>query len=788
MIKKTLLLLLFLLTLLCFTVVGLFFLPSFTDFWLIPKLTRDLPFTTRKINLLRVSPWQLHGTVILANGEQERIVLPDISLHFSPAALLNGVIDSIEINGGTIHLQEKETKEAKSTQKTAADYPLLLPAICNSLTIKNSTVFLHRGTGTTFFMINGNVQTRFKSTDTGRKQLQGLQAEIDLGGSLPLTADILVNNNPRGYTIQVEATFPDIGRAGAFVPTLHEYSPKGSLLLKGNLETEGMTTITKAEMKATFTDLNISTANGSLGSPSSGKPVILHIRQQKNKLFTTIQGLCFSGPTTGSVDLSGEFNLSDKSFSGSAHSRIHSPAIPLKITFSGRQKNHDTTLRFTAKTQAPVTDKTHFLTVSPVALHGDLILENSHLDGRVQGTADRLVIQGKTELKDIFFSIPVRYPAAEKKKSTGNLSVGTINYENSTVAGLEGTFYSIRNHAVFDIGMKAAFQPDLLLQCSGTVTLPASVEGKCTLPGTVVDSDSLPAFIALPPEMSFSGKIQAAARFKIKNSIFSGSAETSLSNGTFVQGETRLAGINLKLTLPDLPHVHSSPGQLCTIDAITVGKISLTDGHIHFRIEDDQSVFIEKGGFSWCGGQVESSSFRLSRTSEKLKATLYCDRLKFTQLLDQFGIKDTEGEGSLNGKLPIILSKAGIIFDNGFLFSTPGHSGIVHFNNTGQLRENMPGIDQTPYLDYSMQALENFSYNWTRLTFNSEEDDLLIKMQLDGKPATPLPFGYKNGRIISTEQGAGLQHPVRLDLNFRLPLTELFRYGKNMQSIMENMQ
>jgi len=32
-----------------------------------------------------------------------------------------------------------------------------------------------------------------------------------------------------------------------------------------------------------------------------------------------------------------------------------------------------------------------------------------------------------------------------------------------------------------------------------------------------------------------------------------------------------------------------------------------------------------------------------------------------------------------------------------------------------------------------MQALENFSYNWTKLTFNSQEDDLLIKMQIDGK-------------------------------------------------------
>ena len=86
-----------------------------------------------------------------------------------------------------------------------------------------------------------------------------------------------------------------------------------------------------------------------------------------------------------------------------------------------------------------------------------------------------------------------------------------------------------------------------------------------------------------------------------------------------------------------------------------------------------------------------------------------------------------------------------------------------------------------------MKALENFSYNWTKLSFNSEKNDLLISMQLDGKPAEALPFGYQNGQIVPSSQGPGLQHPIRLDVNFRLPMNDLFQYGKNIQSMMENM-
>jgi len=217
------------------------------------------------------------------------------------------------------------------------------------------------------------------------------------------------------------------------------------------------------------------------------------------------------------------------------------------------------------------------------------------------------------------------------------------------------------------------------------------------------------------------------------------------------------------------------------------GNINFSDAKVYFRLENPKSIFIEKSTFAWCGGKVESGGFRLSTTKQELEATLYCDRLNFTQLLSQFGIEDTEGEGSLNGRLPILLSENSITFDDGFLFSTPGDSGIVRFNNSSQLRQGMGAIDQTPYLDYSMQALENFSYNWAKLTFNSQEEDLLIKMQIDGKPAVPLPFGYKKGYIVPSKKGPGLQHPILLDVNFRLPMAHLFQYGKNMQSIMENM-
>ena len=59
-----------------------------------------------------------------------------------------------------------------------------------------------------------------------------------------------------------------------------------------------------------------------------------------------------------------------------------------------------------------------------------------------------------------------------------------------------------------------------------------------------------------------------------------------------------------------------------------------------------------------------------------------------------------------------------------------------------------------------------------------------MTLELDGKPRSALPFSFKNGMIVESAQGEGLQYPIRLDVNFRLPLAELFQLGQTINSIM----
>ncbi len=70
--------------------------------------------------------------------------------------------------------------------------------------------------------------------------------------------------------------------------------------------------------------------------------------------------------------------------------------------------------------------------------------------------------------------------------------------------------------------------------------------------------------------------------------------------------------------------------------------------------------------------------------------------------------------------------------------------------------------------------------SWAKLNITSEGQDLLLRMQLDGKPANPLPFVYNKelgGFIKIKAEGKGsIFQGIRLNVNFRLPLNKMLQY------------
>lgn len=242
-----------------------------------------------------------------------------------------------------------------------------------------------------------------------------------------------------------------------------------------------------------------------------------------------------------------------------------------------------------------------------------------------------------------------------------------------------------------------------------------------------------------------------------------------------------VSDINCRLNFPELPALHSAVDQKLTFAQLKAGNISCRNGNLAFQLERDKTLFIEQGRVEWCGGHVETHALRLTPGPGPCRSTLYCDRLKLTALLRQLGQIESQGQGSVNGRIPIIIDNGKISFNDGFLYSTPNQTGNIKIRDSSVLTAGIP-IDSPQFaqLDLAREALKDYQYKWAKLKIDSQADELLLQLQFDGKPNLALPFVYKKelgGFARVTGKGAGSHfNGIQLDINLRFPLNQILRY------------
>jgi hypothetical protein len=182
-----------------------------------------------------------------------------------------------------------------------------------------------------------------------------------------------------------------------------------------------------------------------------------------------------------------------------------------------------------------------------------------------------------------------------------------------------------------------------------------------------------------------------------------------------------------------------------------------------------------------CGGNINIQSFRFDTEKDEYLITLFCDRLSLAEILEQFGVFGVSGGGTVNGRIPVTISKGKISFQDGFLYSTPGGGGKINIKGTDMFKAGMtPGTPEYIQMDIASEALKAFDYSWVKLSLNTDNEELTVKLQFDGKPENKLPFRYDKElsrfqRVETVSEGSNFQG-ISLDVNFKLPLDELLNY------------
>ena len=393
--------------------------------------------------------------------------------------------------------------------------------------------------------------------------------------------------------------------------------------------------------------------------------------------------------------------------------------------------------------------------------------------------------------------IPFKFPAEDADKK-GTVSIDAVRYQKLDLGSIQAQVQQTASGISFSGNLRSPLIPKLSAKFSGKSIWGDKIENETRAQYELIYPETAPEIHLgklLPAAEGFTveGKLHEKGEIVIRKNGSTAKSQSSLSNGKLQHRKNKIAveGIQVALSMPDLINMRSAPGQKLKFSRASFGDMNIENGEIDFQIESSRSVLIEKSHFIWCDGNVDAPAIRFQAGVEDYNLILYCDRLNLAQVLEQFGAASVEAEGELNGRIPVRYKNGQISFKDGFLFTTPGERGKIRMTDTAILTAGIPpDTPQFVQMELARKALEDYDYSWARLNLTTEGEDLLLNMQLDGKPAKSLPFVYRKdiGGFAKVEAGieGSTFQGIRLDVNFRLPLNKLMQYRDLIQMIQES--
>ncbi len=397
-------------------------------------------------------------------------------------------------------------------------------------------------------------------------------------------------------------------------------------------------------------------------------------------------------------------------------------------------------------------------------------------------------------LEDLALKLPFRLPFINAACDPGELSVKSVKHQGRPLGRLDARIFQAGKGFCMDGAFDSDAVPGLkLLFKSSNRLLPSGLESSSSVavPAFRIDAPfDLGKLLPQAKGSSVSGEFSLDGDFRIDAKGRRGKLVARASGAAIKSKAFSIEGVDAAIELPHLPLPISSPAQELAFKGLKAGALDLKDGKLSFRLDGADSVFVERFAAGWCGGKlrVQSFSFKLGEGSYDL--ILHCDRVAMGRLLEQFGVEQAAGEGSLNGTIPVKIDKTGISFQDGFLYSTPGIPAGLNIPQTEFLTAGVPE-DNPAYgnLFIAKESLKSFTYSWAKVKLDTRNEVLHIQLVVDGKPGSPIPVDSKpDGSYVVNPKGPGtVFQGITLEVNFNVPLSKVLGMGKGLKGLMDKL-
>ena len=194
----------------------------------------------------------------------------------------------------------------------------------------------------------------------------------------------------------------------------------------------------------------------------------------------------------------------------------------------------------------------------------------------------------------------------------------------------------------------------------------------------------------------------------------------------FAIGPARLSRINSVIRFDSLIPLATPPAQLLSVGLLDIG-LPLTDGLVSMQLRRDGLLAVDQLTWRLADGTIRASPFTFGSDVKDLTMILNAEQLDLEALLRLTPLDEVNGEGRIDGTLPLTIGGTAAIEGGELAASGPG---VIRYAPS-----SVPGVLQAggESVTLMLQALENFQYDALNLTLNGKTDgETSIGLHLKG--------------------------------------------------------
>ncbi len=807
-----------------------FYLPNLLENRLLPHLARSLGLTPEQVRVQRIGLTATDlGPMRFSAGGRPVLSAGSIHLRYSPRSMLQGRIDGLTIMDLSIELGFSDNGfrvvgipqpfGAPDGQRTgpqpAQTWPrrleALLPLSLKSIVLQNAQVMMVRDNRTLAIPLSAEID----ASGLRQGRLDGTFRLRPFDSRIKFKARMDTRKNTA--LLELTQFQADLGKFGAYLA-----APAG-MRLAARIDAQG-----KAECRLApfeLNSLNISAALGGMWIERPGiqltvQPVRLDLAARRNAAGP-LEFQLSAKPPEGTqpppvgvkygsmqmaVDLAQvEMDGTYQDRSASIGLRMHAPGIRFDgpgNRMSGRQfkLTADAAVDFSGP-QAHISGQTHAEMAEVAAQKDSLQMRIALLSAAacwIHSPGSHVKINGDLQVSraavadsrrswkanGVNARVPISWPLT-MDAPPGDATVASLQWHQHQLGGIQGTLQQRAGGFSMTAEHTSQLFPGLIVFMNGRLE-PGGGSLDWRVPAYRTGGDiDLGRFFPKAAGYDINGQLKAKGRLVFKGSSARGRAEAGLDDGHLRHAGSglNLNGIRAGVQFKNIFKMETDPGQFILIRDLQMGTIRGSDLNVAFQIKGPDTIRIEGADMAWCDGTIRTAGIDLQEPDDTIEAVVIGKDLNPVMVMQQLGVAQGKGQGTVSGKIPFTWRKGRLRFDNGRLASPPGQSGTIQLERLGgseYLYSGLPeGTPQRTQLDIALEALKDYTYERLELRLESDREELLLRLRLNGRPNRLLPFEYDSqaGKFSrATGQGQAEFKGIDIDLNFRSPIDELLRY------------